>query len=384
MRGNHRTKRNVPIIVLHLVLLGLVVAAGSSSARGVAVSSSPEGSAVEFVGPIRVSGVTPFELPEQHSGHFRVRLHKSGFETRVGWLELSSQSPSPRAIARTGVYMPEVATTLAGLAGPAKFVRGETQKGIILSITQGAAALGALEEERLAERYGDKYRRFESKYRSAQSEEEAALYHTKLSRNYELARNARLARDAYLIAAAVPSLYGLVENLLLDRGSGLVSAGANGLAFRLRPVSTPSAMLRGVLFPGMGHIYAGHKSMGTFWSASVVSAAGAALIAQRHYRDCQVDYSEALSQYEKASTEEAAKRAREGLEEKFEALDNASQTRRVLRGLALGLWALSILDAARASTIAPAETELVPGKSFSMDVSGSSDRIYVAVRVPLR
>jgi hypothetical protein len=384
MIWRNKTKVGLPAVVLCFTLLGIAVPTESSSPGGLAISSSPQGSAVEFVGPVRMSGVTPFELPGQHGGHFRVTLRKSGFVTRIGWLELSSEGPGASAIARTGVHVPELALTLVGLAGPSKFVRGETQKGIILTVTQAAAVLGALEEEWLVRRYRDKYDDFRSKYLSAQSEEEAAFYHTKLSLNRGLADNARLARDGYLIAACVPSFYALVENVLLDRGTGLVSVGANGVAFRLKPVSMPSAMLRGVLFPGMGHIYSGHKSAGTFWGASVVSAAGAALVAQRYYRDCRLHYSEALREYENASTEEAAERARKKLEDEFETLDSASQTRRVVRGVAIGLWALSVLDAARASAIAPGETGVIPGKSFSLGISGSSDRIYVAVRVPLR
>ncbi|MCX5799829.1 MAG: hypothetical protein NTX17_00315 [Candidatus Eisenbacteria bacterium] len=383
MTTEYKMTHRIPVIVVHSVILGVLLFTGSCLGSGMAISSSPNGSAVEFVGPIRISGVTAFELPMQLGGHFRVKIEKSGFETRVGWVDIGPQRPGVSPKVRAGANGAEVVTTLAGLAGPSKFVRGETQKGIILSITQGIAVLGAAREEWRAERYREKYQEFDSKYKSARNEEEAAVYHTKLSRNYEFAKNARFARNGYLMAAAVPAVYGFLENVLLDRGSGVVGAGANGLSFRLKPVSMSSSVLRGTLFPGMGHIYAGHKSAGTFWSASVVSAAGAALIAQQYYRDCQVRYSEALHKYETASTEEAVLMARQEVEDKFDTLDGASLAKRTLRGLTLGLWALSILDAARASTIAPEESGSVPGKSLSMDVSGTSGGVYVAVRVPI-
>ncbi|UCF78255.1 MAG: PEGA domain-containing protein [Candidatus Eiseniibacteriota bacterium] len=366
-----------------IILSGLVLAAGSLSGAEVTISSRPQGSTVELSGATRVSGAAPFEFSALQGGHFRVRLLRPGFETSVGWIELSPPGPSSPFRVEPKLHLPDVALSLSGLAGPSKFLRGERQKGIVLSIAQGAALVGASVEEWRARDFRSKYDETRDKYRVAQSEEEAAFYHAEMKHNYELTESALESRNGYLIAAAVPAAYVLVENFLLGRRDAFVAVRGEEVTFGLRPVSMPAAMLRGALFPGMGHVYAGHGGLGAVWSASVLSAVGAALVADGSYRDSRVEYDEALSAYRSADTEEAARLARTELESSFESMEDAYQLRRVLRGVAVGLWVLSVLDAGRAATVWQGGVPAFGERSLSLDVRGVSNGLQVALSVPL-
>jgi len=338
---------------------------------------------VELSGPVQVSGTTPFEFPGAQGGRFRVTLSRPGFETSVGWVNFSGLRTGVPLRVEPAVHMPNVALTLLGLGGPSKFVRGERQKGIILSVAQGAAAVAASVEELRARDFRKEYDDFRSKYLSAQSEEAAAFYHARMQHNYELRENAMEARDGYLIVAAVPAVYALLENFLLDGGSALVGVKGDEATFGLRPVSLPSAMLRGALFPGMGHIYCGEGGTGAVWSASVLSAVGAALVAESRYRDSRLDYDEALSEYGSADTEEGATLARRKLDDSFASMEDAYQLRRTLRGIALGLWVLSVLDAGRVATGWTRESVPSGRRSFSWNVYGVPNGVRMAVKIPL-
>lgn len=369
--------------VFIIILSGLVLVAGASSGAGLTVSSRPRGSTVELSGPVRISGTTPFEFPGAQSGRFRVRVLKPGYETGVGWMHLTAATPGGPVHGASAVHVPDLTLTLTGLAGPSKLLRGERRKGIILSIAQGAAAVAASVAEWRARDFGDKYDELRGKYVSAQSEGEAEFYHAGMQHNYELRRNAIDTRNAYLIATVVPAFYVLVENLLLDRGGALMAVRDDELTFGLRPVSMPSAMLRGTLFPGMGHVYSGQKTMGTVWGVSVLSAVGAALVADAYYRDSRLEYDEILSVYQNADTEEKASVARADLEDSFESMEDTYQLRRVLRGVALGLWVLSVLDAGRVATSAWGEPASSESRSFSMKVYGVSNGLKIGLKIPV-
>ncbi len=376
-----RLRRLLLIILIGLSSLALVPAA--SLGEGLSVSSRPEGSSVELSGPVHVSGTTPFELPGVESGRFRVTVSRPGFETSVGWVDFSRLGPDRGVRVEPAVHLPNVALTLSGLAGPSKFLRGERQKGLILTFAQGAAAVAASIEEWRARDFKKKYDDFRDKYVSAQSEQEASSLHSRMLHNYRLRENALEARDEYLIAVAVPALYVVIENFLLERGPALATVKRGETTFGLRPVSMPSAMLRGILFPGMGHVYSGHGGAGSVWSATVLSAVGVTLLAESHYRDSQLDYDEAVSVYEGAGSEEEAAAARRKMEDSFSSLEDAYQLRRSLRGVVLGLWVLSVLDAARVTTISAGEHLPSGRRPLSMSVRGVPDGVRVGLTIPL-
>jgi hypothetical protein len=371
------------LLFILIVIAGLLLVPVCSSGDELIISSRPEGSSVELSGPVQVSGAAPFEFPSAQSGRFRVTLSRPGFERSVGWVDFSRLRPDAPLRAQPAVYFPNVALTLAGLAGPSKFLRGEGQKAIILSVAQGAAALAASIEELRGRDFRNKYDDLRGKYVAAQSEEEAAFYRGEMLHNYRLRENAGEARDAYLIATAVPALYVLIENFLLDRGGTLMIARGGETTFRLRPVSMPSAMLRGILFPGMGHVYSGQRGMGSVWSVSILSAVGAALVADGHFRGSQLDYDEAVARYAGADSEEGVALARRELEDSFSSMEGAHQLRGVLRGVALGLWVVSVLDAGRVATISTGESLPSGGRSLSMDVYGVPNGLRIGLRVPL-
>jgi hypothetical protein len=243
--------------------------------------------------------------------------------------------------------------------------------------------MAASVEELRARDFKKKYDDFRDKYVSAQSEADAAAYHARMLHNHRLRENAMTARDEYLIAAAVPALFVVVENFVLERGATLVNVKRGQTTFGLRAVSMPSAMLRGMLFPGMGHVYSGHGGMGSVWSATVLSAVGAAFLAEGHYRGSRLEYDEAVSLYGGAGSEEAVTLARREMEDTFASLEDAHQLRRIVRSVALGLWVLSVLDAARVATISAGEAVPAGRRPLSMSVYGVPDGIRLGLKMSL-
>ncbi|MFH0778043.1 MAG: PEGA domain-containing protein, partial [Candidatus Eisenbacteria bacterium] len=80
--------RNFGASVLFLALLALFLRPGDCRGAGLVVFSNPEGSSVDMAGPVKISGITPFEVPSTQTGLYRIRIEKSGFARSVGWLEL--------------------------------------------------------------------------------------------------------------------------------------------------------------------------------------------------------------------------------------------------------------------------------------------------------
>jgi len=367
----------VAVNIILLVLLGLAC----SGAAAATLSSEPAGGVVCLSGPVRISGVTPFELVGRESGLFRLRLENPGFETEISWLDITYRGETGTPSITPRGYLPETALTLAGIAGPSKFLRGEREKGILLSLAQGAAALAAGVEELRARDYSDRYEEALNNYREADDEQEAAVYHDRLLHNFEVARIARETRDICLVAAAFPWLSGFLENFVLDRPNSPLRVGNDALTFRLDRLNVPSAMLRGTLFPGMGHMYAGRRGAGYFWGGVVMSTVGAAIVSNAYYDECRLDYDEAMRDYLRASTEEDAEAARKVAEDKFDRMDDARNVRRALIGTAGGLWLLSILDSARFPLRYDARAGSLHTRTSYVDLSVKRDGASVSMQL---
>ncbi|MFH0778516.1 MAG: hypothetical protein V2A71_07795, partial [Candidatus Eisenbacteria bacterium] len=280
-------------------------------------------------------------------------------------------------------YLPEVTLGLLGLAGPSKFLRGEREKGVLLTVFQGVATLGVLVEEWRAREFRRDYDEFSERYEAAQSEEEAAYLHARMLRSYELAENARGERDVCLAAVAAPALYGLLENLVLDRSARPSAVRVDAMNFELSALSPASAMMRGMLFPGMGQMYAGRTTAGTAWGLCVTAAGASLLVAHGYYRSCRVDYNEALRDYVGSDSEEAASAARKRVEEEFDRMKDARLLRRVLGGVTAGLWVASALDALRIPPASPGEAGRGSTQSLKVGFSASPGSAQVAVSVPI-
>jgi hypothetical protein len=153
-------------------------------------------------------------------------------------------------------------------------------------------------------------------------------------------------RNLFLGAAGVVWGVGAIDALKFGPAFHVTQADEAGLTIALRKKSRKSAMIRAIVFPGLGQEYNGRPR-----KALVLGSAGVGL--GIWYLKAQDDYNQAVSDFERVRTryeESTSVDERTALlaqqQSLFAEVDNRNRSKGVAMDSLVGLWVLSLVDSA--------------------------------------
>ena len=168
-------------------------------------------------------------------------------------------------------------------------------------------------------------------------------------------------RGTFLVTASMPGYETWRGSVELNNGR------AETYRLDLSPKKRSKALLRSLLIPGWGQIYAGSKGKGTLYILGEGAALVGYFITHRIYSDRADDWETARDAYLDERFEENLDARYRELAHRQERAQDAYDTRQVFAYGALGLAALNVLDilfftpvgpASGAFTVAPLESSL--------------------------
>jgi hypothetical protein len=340
------------ILPLALLLAGPFVLSSAGAGAEPAPEPTPlafetnlAGSRLELLGPGRIRGVAPLEVPGPVTGEFWLeadgpRVEPQRGRVRIGFDGDGSQivsygRPSFRERLLGGLLFPGYAQLRVRERSKAILLGAAATATVALSVwsqlelndAQESVDAAALAASDMA--VGDSERRArEETLRDVVEEEQFA------SRR----------RNLYLAACAATWGVGLVDAVLFAPEFRVRRANESTLALSLERRSRLRASLRSLAFPGLGQHYNGENRKALAAAAGGVAALGYLLHEQNEHNAAARSLTQAELRLANAGTPEEAESLRMEVEGAQNDLDRQSRDRKVALGVTAGVWGLALLD----------------------------------------
>jgi hypothetical protein len=157
-----------------------------------------------------------------------------------------------------------------------------------------------------------------------------------------------IGRTPFIIPYALYGRYNIKVN---KRGYESINsfyrftATRRGISIRLKPKKAGKAFFRSSLFPGWGQFYSERKFMGSVYVGATAAAFTVLAVNQHRYRVAQFAYQNALARTNRQGVSfEEQQLAIEALQDALLRLDSKKDARNTSLYVALGVWAINILD----------------------------------------
>jgi hypothetical protein len=118
------------------------------------------------------------------------------------------------------------------------------------------------------------------------------------------------------------------------------------LSIALKRKSRRDALLRSVLFPGLGQEYNGRRNKAVLVGFAGLGAGAWYLIAQNDYNGAVADFEKVRRRYEQSTSVDERTTLLDRQRVLFEEVDDQSRTRKIALGTLGGVWVLSLVDTA--------------------------------------
>jgi hypothetical protein len=315
-----------------------------------------EGHALEFAtnlpwtrlaleGNEKVRGVSPLRVPGPASGEYWLVAGGAGVEAQRGRVRIRLDENGSRIAAYGGVPYTERLLRATLYPGFAQLRYRERGKGIFMALAASASLGFALKTQ------NDVWNAEDDRDATLRAFESTGLASEKLRLQSELADAeedvdfATERRDLLLAAAGATWAVSYVDALLFGPRLDVSRADERSLTLGMHGKSRLDAVVRSLVFPGLGQAYNGEPRKGAWMAAGAVAAAGWALWEQDAYnesvselRKIDVRLSHAASLPERGAL--VAERNR-----RFDRVESDYDDRNIALGLAAGAWGLAVIDA---------------------------------------
>lgn len=375
-RANHFRTR-VALVVLAASFFATTSSAQSpnSEEKSLEFKTDLPWSSLALRGSSQVRGVSPLRVPGPLSGDFWLTAKGRGVETQRGRVSIRLDEEGSRIVSYGA--LPFRQKFFRGLLFPgyAQWRAGDRGRGALLATGAIAALLATAREQ---DEVWNREEVRESAERTFLTTTNPALRPFALANLREAQEEenvARAQRNLYLISAGAVWGVGLLDAVLFAPDFNATSADESTLSLSMEKRSRGSALLRSVVFPGLGQEYSGSPRKGALVAIGA-ALAGALLLhesADLKQAESEVTQSFARIAVLPAGPDRDAARALLG---RFEdEVDTASRDRNLALLLLAGYWGVSLLDTALSFDEPWGSTPVGEGWSFGM--SSSTERTLV-------
>ena len=362
--------------ITRLISSGLAIGASSLAAHAsdAVMGSDPVGAFVRMQGVVSVAGMAPLPVGELPTGEYTFRAEGPGLPAVRGRFAVASGSL--RRLAWTGP------TAFLYPPGLAHLERGERRGWTFLAsgLVGGGMYLRARSERSEAQ---DEIAAAEAAYASAVSLEGIRSARDEL----ELATTRRDDEEELSLLwagfAGASWLGAAIETWLLTPEPHLRRYDTGDYSVRLPRAAGWKAAVRSALVPGAGQRYAGRNTHATLFTAGVVLAGGAAIVAQESFLDARREQALEQARYDRASTPAELDAARARLSDAAEKADDRNALRWTFVGTAAAIYAWNVLDAWLSSGSGAATLRDADG-DFSLGIAPSVDGLRAAATWSIR
>jgi len=306
-----------------------------SSPPQVKISLSSESSSI--------GGVTPFEVPGNLHGRFRLEAFKAGYEyvqTGVRFVGGGTEAGARPVFDRPGVV-----PSLLSPPGWIEWRAGHRGAGSVLLGSEAGALFGVFWSHARVRSYRDDAERLTDTASDASGTEAPAL---------EAAATRARARagaweDARLEWAAVGGSLWAISALSRTRFASRLEATLlpeRQLALNLQPISRSGVWIRSLLLPGWGQSYAGRLTAGRNFMGLGLGLLCAGLLADHAFDRAEVDlaYADARLDDIRRTDPDATPAAIQALDDAQSNADRISTLRYTMLGMAATVWAANLVD----------------------------------------
>ncbi|MFN8179563.1 MAG: DUF5683 domain-containing protein [bacterium] len=348
-----RSRRALEALGLGLGLAALLAPVAPVAAQAV----HREGRALEFRSDLAwarltlrgdddIIGLSPLRVPGPLVGDFWLVADGPGVERQRGRVRVGLDEAGSRLESYGSPTFHEKLMRSVVFPGYAQLRSGDHAKGALLAVAgAGGVAAAAWAQSKFWDA-DDAVTQAQAAVAAAGSASERQARRLAFSDAQEAKTYASNRRNLYLGAAATAWGIGALDALAFGPSFHVTQADEAGLTLALHKKSRKSAMIRGIIFPGLGQEYNGRPR-----KAFVLASAGIGLGVW--YLKAQDDFNQAVSDFERvrqrfeASTsveERTALLAQE--QSRFADVDSRERSKNVAMDSLAGLWILSLVDAA--------------------------------------
>ncbi|MAF27398.1 MAG: hypothetical protein CME07_05985 [Gemmatimonadetes bacterium] len=355
------------VVCALLILPGLLAASVGTSGAALEFRTDHERAYFTLDGPQSVAGLSPLRVPGPLEGDFRLHATGSGLAPQTGVLSVELGTGGPRIVGFGRESLRECAFRGAVFPGLVQHGRGERGRAAFLASGATAGLAAALwihldivkGEDRAADL------RSRGRLLSAADPDGAEALFLQASRKSRDVNHLRDRRILALVSTATVWGVGFTDATLFRRPFRVTRSRADGLVLRAENAGRAGTLARSLLFPGLGHDFAGRGRRGLAATMGAVGAGGYLLASM----DSKNRATQQRVWLEKRIEESTNGHLLSGdlAEARFEESKKATERNRAAWLLA-GWWALSALDSIWSPELgAPAGGHSNMSGAFSVD-----------------
>ena len=251
----------------------------TSIAEDLTIWSQPLGAFVELGGATRLEGITPLPLDNRMNGPYRMRVTRRGYEESRGRVILRSRDGRLSLLGPPSGFRTERMTRSLLLPGSGQFMAGRRTAGFIWGTTSVGALIWAISASNSYVDARDSFTQANNQFQQIAASEgflDFAVLDRVLSLEVE-SRRRKNERDVAWLTTAALWTGNLIDAAFFHRKVELREGSDGVLVIPMTEKTRKRAVLRSVLFPGLGQDYSGYSYKG-FLYAMAFAGAGAMTI----------------------------------------------------------------------------------------------------------